>query len=211
MNRNSFQDLHTVDLEEFRHGGTNITAFRLVDPEKPEIQKVIQDWIYGEKRYNRELDMGQNSNKVRPPPPVSSRGRPIGVTPQRLDDPRRYYISQLFLSRACPGIYRTKSQSSRGNINANKYMARDVRRRATARRYVYLQMQRSFPRRNMFPFLKRPRVSRNNTVISHSSRKPRLTAASILPSLLPVLSLARRTLRESKLFDVAENNGASLT
>ncbi|XP_050461364.1 glutamate receptor ionotropic, kainate 2 isoform X3 [Cataglyphis hispanica] len=56
-------DLHTVDLEEFRHGGTNITAFRLVDPEKPEIQKVIQDWIYGEKRYNRELDMGQNSNK----------------------------------------------------------------------------------------------------------------------------------------------------
>lgn len=63
-NRNSFQDLHTVDLEEFRHGGTNITAFRLVDPEKPEIQKVIQDWIYGEKRYNRELDMGQNSNKV---------------------------------------------------------------------------------------------------------------------------------------------------
>jgi len=65
INRNSFQDLHTVDLEEFRHGGTNITAFRLVDPEKPEIQKVIQDWIYGEKRYNRELDMGQNSNKVR--------------------------------------------------------------------------------------------------------------------------------------------------
>ncbi|XP_070517537.1 glutamate receptor ionotropic, kainate 2 isoform X2 [Cardiocondyla obscurior] len=57
-------DLHTVDLEEFKHGGTNITAFRLVDPEKPEIQKVIQDWIYGEKRYNRELDMGQNSNKT---------------------------------------------------------------------------------------------------------------------------------------------------
>lgn len=65
INPNSFQDLHTVDLEEFKHGGTNITAFRLVDPEKPEIQKVIQDWIYGEKRYNRELDMGQNSNKVR--------------------------------------------------------------------------------------------------------------------------------------------------
>ncbi|XP_076391786.1 kainate-type ionotropic glutamate receptor subunit 1D isoform X3 [Megachile rotundata] len=56
-------DLHSVDLEEFKHGGTNITAFRLVDPEKPEIQKVVQDWIYGEKRYNRELDMGQSSNK----------------------------------------------------------------------------------------------------------------------------------------------------
>ncbi|KAK1127285.1 hypothetical protein K0M31_003829 [Melipona bicolor] len=59
------QDLHSVDLEEFKHGGTNITAFRLVDPEKPEIQRVVQDWIYGEKRYNRELDMGQSSNKVR--------------------------------------------------------------------------------------------------------------------------------------------------
>lgn len=58
------QDLHSVDLEEFKHGGTNITAFRLVDPEKQDIQKVVQDWIYGEKRYNRELDMGQNSNKV---------------------------------------------------------------------------------------------------------------------------------------------------
>ncbi|XP_076549026.1 kainate-type ionotropic glutamate receptor subunit 1D isoform X4 [Osmia lignaria lignaria] len=57
-------DLHSVDLEEFKHGGTNITAFRLVDPEKPEIQKVVQDWIYGEKRYNRELDMGQSSNKT---------------------------------------------------------------------------------------------------------------------------------------------------
>lgn len=76
MNRNSFQDLHTVDLEEFRHGGTNITAFRLVDPEKPEIQKVIKDWIFGEKRYNRELDMGQNSNKVR----CILRGETIDVT-----------------------------------------------------------------------------------------------------------------------------------
>ncbi|XP_043577546.1 glutamate receptor ionotropic, kainate 2 isoform X4 [Bombus pyrosoma] len=56
-------DLHSVDLEEFKHGGTNITAFRLVDPEKQDIQKVVQDWIYGEKRYNRELDMGQSSNK----------------------------------------------------------------------------------------------------------------------------------------------------
>ncbi|XP_076667715.1 kainate-type ionotropic glutamate receptor subunit 1D isoform X9 [Andrena cerasifolii] len=56
-------DLHSVDLEEFKHGGTNITAFRLVDPEKPEIQKAVQDWIYGEKRYNRELDMGQSTNK----------------------------------------------------------------------------------------------------------------------------------------------------
>lgn len=84
----SFQDLHTVDLEEFRHGGTNITAFRLVDPEKPEIQKVIQDWIYGEKRYNRELDMGQNSNKVRR---VSRRRVTVGI------DRRCYGIAAAIL------------------------------------------------------------------------------------------------------------------
>ncbi|XP_074099238.1 kainate-type ionotropic glutamate receptor subunit 1D isoform X7 [Cotesia typhae] len=59
-------DLHSVDLEEFKYGGTNITAFRLVDPEKPEIQKVVQDWIYGEQRYGRQLDMGQTHNKSAP-------------------------------------------------------------------------------------------------------------------------------------------------
>uniref|UniRef100_A0A8D8RHZ1 Glutamate receptor 1 n=1 Tax=Cacopsylla melanoneura TaxID=428564 RepID=A0A8D8RHZ1_9HEMI len=36
-------DLHTVDLEEFKYGGTNITAFRLVDPESPEVQKVLRE------------------------------------------------------------------------------------------------------------------------------------------------------------------------
>ncbi|XP_012273725.1 glutamate receptor ionotropic, kainate 2 isoform X1 [Orussus abietinus] len=56
-------DLHTIDLEEFKYGGTNITAFRLVDPEKPEIQKVVHDWIHGEGRYGRKLDMGQGTNK----------------------------------------------------------------------------------------------------------------------------------------------------
>lgn len=56
------QDLHTVNLEEFRHGGTNITAFRLVDPNVT--QSVVQDWIYGEQRYQRKLDLGQYSNKV---------------------------------------------------------------------------------------------------------------------------------------------------
>ncbi|XP_043279379.1 glutamate receptor ionotropic, kainate 2 isoform X2 [Venturia canescens] len=56
-------DLNSVDLEEFKYGGTNITAFRLVDPEKPEIQKVVQDWIYGEQRYGRQLDMGQSYSK----------------------------------------------------------------------------------------------------------------------------------------------------
>jgi hypothetical protein len=61
-------DLHSVDLEEFKYGGTNITALRLVDPEKPELQKVVQNWVYGELRYGRKVDL--------PPPRVRSGVRP---------------------------------------------------------------------------------------------------------------------------------------
>ena len=31
-------DLHLVDMEEFKYGGTNITALRLVDPYRPSVQ-----------------------------------------------------------------------------------------------------------------------------------------------------------------------------
>ena len=32
------QDLHMVELEDFKYGGTNITAFRLVDPNDELVQ-----------------------------------------------------------------------------------------------------------------------------------------------------------------------------
>ncbi|KAH0820074.1 hypothetical protein GEV33_002720 [Tenebrio molitor] len=41
-------DLHGVDLEEFKYGGTNITAFRLVDPDGPEVRKVVREWNLSE-------------------------------------------------------------------------------------------------------------------------------------------------------------------
>lgn len=34
-------------MEEFKYGGTNITAFRLVDPESLEIRKIVRDWSLG--------------------------------------------------------------------------------------------------------------------------------------------------------------------
>merc|ERR1740128_1047105 len=34
-------DVHTVNLEDFKYGGTNFTAFRLIDVDKPEVQNVI--------------------------------------------------------------------------------------------------------------------------------------------------------------------------
>jgi ionotropic glutamate receptor len=33
-------DLHLVELEDFKYSGTNITAFRLVNPDLDEVQKV---------------------------------------------------------------------------------------------------------------------------------------------------------------------------
>ena len=38
-------DLHLVDLEDFKYGGTNITAFRLVDPAHPEVGVNISEKI----------------------------------------------------------------------------------------------------------------------------------------------------------------------
>lgn len=54
-------DLHTVDLDEFKYGGTNITAFRLVDPDKPELLQVVKEWSYGESRFGRKLEPGAAS------------------------------------------------------------------------------------------------------------------------------------------------------
>lgn len=55
------KDLHGVDLEEFKYGGTNITAFRLVDPEGPEIRRIVRDWNLNDR--NRKIDQ-TSVNKV---------------------------------------------------------------------------------------------------------------------------------------------------
>ncbi|XP_034829307.1 glutamate receptor ionotropic, kainate 2 isoform X4 [Maniola jurtina] len=56
-------DLHSVDLEEFKYGGTNITALRLLDPERAEVQRVVRDWVYDEARKGRKLQLGHTSAK----------------------------------------------------------------------------------------------------------------------------------------------------
>ncbi|CAG9826299.1 unnamed protein product [Diabrotica balteata] len=50
----NLQDLHGVNLEEFKYGGTNITAFRLVDPDGPEVHKILRDWNAGIDIKNRK-------------------------------------------------------------------------------------------------------------------------------------------------------------
>ncbi|XP_063381394.1 glutamate receptor ionotropic, kainate 2 isoform X6 [Cydia fagiglandana] len=56
-------DLHSVDLEEFKYGGTNITSLRLLDPERADVQRVVRDWVYDEARKGRKLQLGHTSAK----------------------------------------------------------------------------------------------------------------------------------------------------
>lgn len=64
INLNCKQDLHSVDLEEFKYGGTNITAIRLLDPERADVQRVVRDWVYDEARKGRKLQLGHTTAKV---------------------------------------------------------------------------------------------------------------------------------------------------
>lgn len=48
-------DLHTVDLEPFMHGGTNITGLRLIDPEDPDLERVTSFWQRREREKGHEL------------------------------------------------------------------------------------------------------------------------------------------------------------
>lgn len=49
-----FQDLQTTDLEEFRYGGTNITAFRLVDPDSVTVSRTVSEWLQSELRTDKK-------------------------------------------------------------------------------------------------------------------------------------------------------------
>ena len=53
-----------VNLDDFKYGGTNLTAFRLLDPDREEVKQVVQDWIFGEMRYGRKLEAHEQTIKV---------------------------------------------------------------------------------------------------------------------------------------------------
>ena len=52
-------DAHTINLEDFKYGGTNITAFRMINIDKPEVQNVIYSIV--ESMINQELKIGDVS------------------------------------------------------------------------------------------------------------------------------------------------------
>ena len=54
-----------MELEDFKYGGTNITSLRIVDPDKPEVRKVVEQWMYGELKFGRSIDPEVNRITVR--------------------------------------------------------------------------------------------------------------------------------------------------
>ncbi|XP_077485672.1 glutamate receptor ionotropic, kainate 2-like isoform X1 [Amblyomma americanum] len=47
-------DAHTVDMEDFQYGGTNISAFRLVDTHAKEFDEVARDWMTRRLRHGQK-------------------------------------------------------------------------------------------------------------------------------------------------------------
>ena len=56
-----------VELEDFKYGGTNITALRIVDPDNEAVLNVVQDWVKGEMRFNRKIPFAGKTIRVRLP------------------------------------------------------------------------------------------------------------------------------------------------
>jgi ionotropic kainate glutamate receptor 2 len=53
-------DAHTVNLDDFKHGGTNFTAFRMIDVDKPEVKNVIYSIV--ENMVDRDLRLVPDGN-----------------------------------------------------------------------------------------------------------------------------------------------------
>ena len=53
-----------VELEDFKYGGTNISALRMVDPSDDSVREVVQDWVKGEMRFNRKIPFAGKTIRV---------------------------------------------------------------------------------------------------------------------------------------------------
>lgn len=54
-----------INLEPFKYSGANITGFQLIDPARQEVSNVISDWIHGELRHGKVLNLTEKSLQVR--------------------------------------------------------------------------------------------------------------------------------------------------
>jgi len=52
-------DAHTIDLEDYKYGGTNFTSYRMIDVDKPEVQNVIYGIV--ESNMNANINVPEGS------------------------------------------------------------------------------------------------------------------------------------------------------
>lgn len=57
-------DLHTVNLEPFQYGGTNITAFRLVDPDNGLVRQTVKNWTAADTKIGKKVNFGHDNSSV---------------------------------------------------------------------------------------------------------------------------------------------------
>ncbi|KAJ9588777.1 hypothetical protein L9F63_017936 [Diploptera punctata] len=50
-------DLHTIDIEPYQYGGTNVTGFRMVDPDSEVVQMAVRRWQDLEMKRGKALDI----------------------------------------------------------------------------------------------------------------------------------------------------------
>jgi hypothetical protein len=57
----NFQDLHTINLDDFKFSKTKITSLRLVDSSNPELHSLLSDWsLLAAKRGMKNVITPQN-------------------------------------------------------------------------------------------------------------------------------------------------------
>ena len=59
-----FQDMSTLDLDEFRFKGANITSMRLIDPSNPDVMSIMAEWGIMETNNLRSPLLGMRAIKV---------------------------------------------------------------------------------------------------------------------------------------------------
>ncbi|KAG8225568.1 hypothetical protein J437_LFUL002085 [Ladona fulva] len=113
-------DLHTIDLEEFRYGRTNITGFRMIDPNSAALKNAVHDWEFGERRSGRRINISPGTVKTEAALmydavhafaqalDIIDRSEPINIRPLSCDVPEKWKHGFQLISymkvREFPGL-----------------------------------------------------------------------------------------------------------
>lgn len=57
-------DLHMINLEPFQYGGTNISAFRLVNPDNPLVRQTVKNWTSIDQKVSKRINYGYDNASV---------------------------------------------------------------------------------------------------------------------------------------------------